>query len=128
MQTQVGFPHTARRQRVTAALSVIAAVLGRNFPTCTFFQRDECLFVASKATKSMLENTAAGARRLLGLTMISYKPGEENNVACRALRGQSAVAVVVWLILYGRGVVFRFAGVYITPGIFSAAAMVRVLS
>ena len=33
-------------------------------------------------------------------------------------------AIVVWVILYGRGVVFHFAGVYITPGIFSAAAMV----
>ena len=35
-------------------------------------------------------------------------------------------AVVVWVILYGRGVVFRFAGVYITPGIFTLAAMVLV--
>jgi hypothetical protein len=35
-------------------------------------------------------------------------------------------AIVVWLILYGRGVVFRFAGVYVTPGIFSAAVMVLV--
>jgi len=35
-------------------------------------------------------------------------------------------AIVLWLILYGRGVVFHFAGVYITPGIFSAAAMVLV--
>jgi hypothetical protein len=38
--------------------------------------------------------------------------------------GSLLVAVVVWVILYGRGVVFHFAGVYITPGIFSAAAMI----
>jgi hypothetical protein len=35
-------------------------------------------------------------------------------------------AIILWLILYGRGVVFRFAGVYVTPGIFSAAVMVLV--
>jgi hypothetical protein len=35
-------------------------------------------------------------------------------------------AIVVWVILYGRGVVFHFAGVYITPGIFTSAAMVLV--
>jgi hypothetical protein len=35
-------------------------------------------------------------------------------------------AIVVWVILYGRGVEFRFAGVYITPGIFTFAAMVLV--
>ena len=36
------------------------------------------------------------------------------------------VAIVVWVIFYRQGVVFRFAGVYITPGIFTAAAMVLV--
>jgi hypothetical protein len=35
-------------------------------------------------------------------------------------------AIVVLVILYGRGVVFRLAGVYITPGIFTFAAMVLV--
>ena len=35
-------------------------------------------------------------------------------------------AIVGWVILYGRGVVFRFAGVYITPGIFTFAAVVLV--
>ena len=35
-------------------------------------------------------------------------------------------AIIALVILYGRGVVFRFAGVYITPGIFTAAAMVLV--
>ena len=35
-------------------------------------------------------------------------------------------AIILWLILYARGVVFHFAGVYLTPGIFSAALMVVV--
>jgi hypothetical protein len=35
-------------------------------------------------------------------------------------------AIVVVAILYGRGIVFRLAGVYITPGIFTFAAMVLV--
>jgi hypothetical protein len=35
-------------------------------------------------------------------------------------------AIVVFVILYGRGVVFRLAGVYVTPGIFTFAAMVLV--
>lgn len=35
-------------------------------------------------------------------------------------------AIVLWLILYARGVVFHFAGAYVTPGIFSAATMVFV--
>ena len=35
-------------------------------------------------------------------------------------------AIAVWVILYRRGVVFRFAGVYITPGIFTSAVMVLV--
>ena len=35
-------------------------------------------------------------------------------------------AIVVWLILYRQGVVFRFAGFYITPGIFTLAGMILV--
>ena len=35
-------------------------------------------------------------------------------------------AIVIFVILYGRGVVFRLAGVYVTPGIFTFAAMVLV--
>lgn len=35
-------------------------------------------------------------------------------------------AIVVWFILYGRGVVFHFGGMYVTPGIFAFAAMILV--
>lgn len=34
------------------------------------------------------------------------------------------VAVLVWLIFYGRGAVFHFAGVHFTPGIFALTGMV----
>ncbi len=36
------------------------------------------------------------------------------------------VAVVVWLILYGRGYAFHLAGVYFTPGILVLAGMLIV--
>jgi len=35
-------------------------------------------------------------------------------------------AIVVWVILYGRGVVFRLAGVKITPASFALGGMVVV--
>jgi hypothetical protein len=34
------------------------------------------------------------------------------------------IAVLVWVILYGRGTVFHFAGVYTTPGIVVMTAMI----
>lgn len=36
------------------------------------------------------------------------------------------VAVLAWLIFYGRGAVFHFAGVHFTPGIFALTGMVFV--
>jgi len=33
-------------------------------------------------------------------------------------------AVLAWVILYGRGTVFHFAGVYMTPGIVVMAGMI----
>ena len=33
-------------------------------------------------------------------------------------------AIVVWVILYGRGTVFHFAGVYTTPGIAVLAGLI----
>jgi hypothetical protein len=36
------------------------------------------------------------------------------------------IAILVWVILYGRGDVFHFAGVYITPGIFALTGMILV--
>jgi hypothetical protein len=34
------------------------------------------------------------------------------------------IAVLVWVILYGRGTVFHFAGVYMTPGKVVLAGMI----
>jgi hypothetical protein len=33
-------------------------------------------------------------------------------------------AIIVWVILYGRGTVFHFGGVYSTPGVVVLAAMI----
>jgi hypothetical protein len=35
-------------------------------------------------------------------------------------------AILLWVVLYGRGAVFHFAGIYITPGIFALSALILV--